>query len=156
MGGQVHAITHVEKATRTPAEILDAIASYGADVEAALNKLRALTSAALADRHTNQWPPDRDALDEQAMRTLGTQYRPGPGQALAQRLVVGCIRDLQCMQDCLSSGDDSPLRSIWEEVCIQQQRELSFSWRAYQKTIAAGVEGRIGELKPYELDARGC
>lgn len=48
------------------------------------------------------------------------------GEALAQRLVAGCIRDLQRIQDCLLSGDDSPLRSIWEEICVQQQRELSF------------------------------
>jgi hypothetical protein len=75
------------------------------------------------------------------------------GQALAQRLVLGCIRDLQRMQDCLLSGDDSPLRSIWEEICVQQQREWSHSWRAYQQTIAACADYRIEDLKPYELDA---
>lgn len=75
------------------------------------------------------------------------------GQALSRRLVLGCIRDLQRMQDCLLSGDDSPLRSIWEEICVQQQGEASFSWHAYQETIAACAEGRIEDLKPYELDA---
>lgn len=75
------------------------------------------------------------------------------GEALAQRLVMGCIRDLQRMQDCLLSGDDSPLQSIWEEICVQQQREPSHSWRTYQQTIATFAECRIEDLKPYELDA---
>ncbi|CEL31708.1 hypothetical protein [Pseudomonas fluorescens] len=75
------------------------------------------------------------------------------GQALTRRLVVGCIRDLQRMQDCLLSGDDSPLHSIWEEICVQQQRELSHFWRAYEETITACAEGRIESLQPYELDA---
>ena len=75
------------------------------------------------------------------------------GEALAQRLVIGCIRNLQRIQDCLLSGDDTPLSSIWEEICVQQQWELSFYWRAYQDTITACVEGRIEGLQPYELDA---
>lgn len=75
------------------------------------------------------------------------------GRALSRRLVLGCIRDLQRMQDCLLSGEDSPLRSIWEEICVQQQREESFSWRAYLETIAACAEWRVEDLQPYELDA---
>lgn len=75
------------------------------------------------------------------------------GLALSRRLVLGCIRDLQRMQDCLLSGDDSPLCSIWEEICVQQQREQSFSWRAYLETIAACAEVRVEDLQPYELDA---
>ncbi|MFJ4248714.1 DarT ssDNA thymidine ADP-ribosyltransferase family protein [Pseudomonas sp. NPDC089741] len=57
------------------------------------------------------------------------------GEAFTHRLVLGCIRDLQRIQDCLLSGDDSPLRSIWEEICVQQQGKLSFFWRAYQETV---------------------
>lgn len=75
------------------------------------------------------------------------------GAALAQRLVMVCIRDLQRMQGCQLSGDDTPLSSIWEEICVQQLWELSFYWRAYQNTITACVEGRIEGLQPYELDA---
>lgn len=75
------------------------------------------------------------------------------GHALTRRLVEGCIRDLQRIQDCLLSGDDSPLSSIWEEICVQQQWELSFYWRAYHDTINTSVEGRMEGLQPYELDA---
>ncbi|MEN5312317.1 hypothetical protein [Pseudomonas koreensis] len=75
------------------------------------------------------------------------------GEALAQRLVMDCIHDLQAMRDCLLSGDDSSLQSIWEEICVQQQGELSYSWSAYQQTITDCTEGRIEGLQPYELDA---
>ncbi|MGQ7815792.1 hypothetical protein ACUTAH_08965 [Metapseudomonas furukawaii] len=75
------------------------------------------------------------------------------GQALTKRLVLGCIRDLQRMQDCLSSGEDTPLRSIWDEICVQQQCEESTFWDAYLETIAAFLEARVKHLQGYELDA---
>jgi len=62
------------------------------------------------------------------------------GHALTQRLVVGCIRDLQSIKDCLLSGDDSPLRSIWEEICVQQQGELSFSGGLTKKRLPPSPE----------------
>lgn len=74
-------------------------------------------------------------------------------QALTQRLVLGCIRDLQRMQDCLLSGEHTPLRSVWEEICVQQQREESLSWWAYLETMTALAEVRVENLQPYELDA---
>ncbi len=75
------------------------------------------------------------------------------GEALTQRLVLGCIRDLQKLKDCLLSGDSTPLDSIWDEICVQQQRELSFSWKAYLETISGCIEWRMESLASHELDA---
>jgi hypothetical protein len=33
------------------------------------------------------------------------------------------------------TGDDSPLTSVWEEICVQVQGEESFYWEAYLETI---------------------
>lgn len=75
------------------------------------------------------------------------------GEALSRRLVNGCIRDLQRMDgDALLSGEFSGLRNTWDEICVQQQQEHSFSWRAYLATIEACIEGRLEDLQPFELD----
>lgn len=75
------------------------------------------------------------------------------GEALCRRMVGGCIRDLQRMQGHMLSGDDSGLVNTWDEICVQQQIEHSFSWHAYVATIDAFIESRVSQLKPYELDA---
>jgi hypothetical protein len=56
------------------------------------------------------------------------------------------------MQDLLS-GDDSGLHNTWDEICVQQQLEHSFSWSAYEATMYTFIEHRVSQLQPYELDA---
>lgn len=51
------------------------------------------------------------------------------------------------------SGEFSGLRCVWEEICVQQQREESFFWDAYLDVIDTFIEGRLEGLKPYELEA---
>lgn len=75
------------------------------------------------------------------------------GEALCRRMVGGCIRDLQRMQGHMLSGDDSGLVNTWDEICVQQQIEHSFSWHAYVATMDTFIEYRVSQLKPYELDA---
>lgn len=75
------------------------------------------------------------------------------GYTLRKRLVRGCIRELQRMDGSLLSGDDSGLHNTWDEICVQQQLEHSFSWHAYEATMDAIIEHRVGQLQPYELDA---
>ena len=76
------------------------------------------------------------------------------GEALSRRLVNACIRDLQRMSgEALLLSENSGLRNTWDEICVQQQWEQSFSWRAYQMTIEADLEWRLEGLQPYELDA---
>ncbi|MNJ54504.1 hypothetical protein D3C77_499460 [compost metagenome] len=57
-----------------------------------------------------------EGMDEQQRELSEFNITYDLGQALAQRIIVSCIRDLQRMQDCLLSGDDSLLRNIWDEI----------------------------------------
>ncbi|MCL7944060.1 hypothetical protein [Marinobacter sp. ATCH36] len=74
-------------------------------------------------------------------------------EALRKRLISSCIRDLQAMKDTLLAGEDSGLDNTWDEICVQQQREHSFSWHAYVAAMEAYIEQRVNQLQPYELDA---
>ena len=75
------------------------------------------------------------------------------GHALSERLLCACIRDLQRMPEPLLSGEFSGLQSVWDEICVQQQRELSFSWQCYLETMFTCIEWRVCNMQPYEVDA---
>lgn len=75
------------------------------------------------------------------------------GELLSQRLINGCIRDLQKMESSGLSGEASDLQNVWDEICVQQQIEESIYWNAYLKTIDCVIESRLDDLKLYELDA---
>jgi hypothetical protein len=49
------------------------------------------------------------------------------------------------------SGDDSGLKNIWEELCVQVQGEESFYWEAYQETVRTSVLGRLEALGYHDL-----
>ena len=51
------------------------------------------------------------------------------------------------------SGDDTPLRNAWEEICVQRQTEESFAWAAYEATITTLVQSYVGKLQRFELEA---
>lgn len=51
------------------------------------------------------------------------------------------IRALQGLRgDNLQSGEDSGLRDVWDEICVQIQVDLSVMWDAYVDTIERTIE----------------
>jgi hypothetical protein len=62
------------------------------------------------------------------------------------RIARTAIRNLQKMKDCLSSGDDSCLKNVWDEICVQEQMEESIFWNAYETTIKKMVTNMIQGL----------
>lgn len=63
-----------------------------------------------------------------------------------KRLSMKVIRFLQKMTEGMQSGDDSPLKNIWDEVCVQVQGEESVLWDAYLDTIQALIAGEVAGL----------
>ena len=47
------------------------------------------------------------------------------------------------------SGDDSPLDSVWDEICVQVQSEESAFWDAHLHTIRSVINGRVQTLPPF-------
>ena len=70
----------------------------------------------------------------------------------ARRLTRKVVVDLQRMTDKMS-GDDSELKTIWEEICAQVQYEESFFWEAYDDTVRAIVGGYTAKLPKHEREA---
>lgn len=76
------------------------------------------------------------------------------GEAVANRLVNACIRDLQRMSNDFSGLDDlSELHNTWDVICVRLQLDLSFHWSPYQQTIDLLIEGRLEGMPLYERDA---
>lgn len=65
------------------------------------------------------------------------------------RLVRRIVAYLQRLPATLS-GDDSGLRNVWHEICVQVQGEPSQFWRAYEDTICSYADGLLGELSQPE------
>jgi hypothetical protein len=62
------------------------------------------------------------------------------------------VATLQQMKDTLS-GDDSELKTTWDEVCAQVQFEKSIFWNSYDDTVRALVEAQLGKLSKHEREA---
>lgn len=56
------------------------------------------------------------------------------------------IKTLRDEKKGLQSGDDSGLINIWDEICVQMQREQSEMWELYQDMITGFVEAELGKL----------
>jgi hypothetical protein len=55
---------------------------------------------------------------------------------------VICQLEIITDKNMLQSGEDSGLKNVWEEYCVQVQDEESFLWEAYRHTIlqCIGIE----------------
>lgn len=50
-------------------------------------------------------------------------------------------------KDMLTSGDDSGLKNVWEEICVQVKSEKSIHWDSYENTIENCISSEL-ELQP--------
>ncbi len=70
-----------------------------------------------------------------------------------ERISGSTIRALQKLTDCRLSGDDTILKNIWDEVCVQMQSEESFAWDAYLETVKAHIAYEVERLPRPEQEA---
>ncbi len=73
-------------------------------------------------------------------------------EAAAQRIMRRVVAELLRMKYTLS-GDDSGLKTTWDEICVQMQTEESFSWDAYDETVRVIVGHHVAELPKHEQEA---
>jgi hypothetical protein len=70
----------------------------------------------------------------------------------ARRITRKVIATLQQMTDRLS-GDDSGLKTTWDEICAQLQCEKSFYWDACDETVKRIVGVQVAALPRHEREA---
>lgn len=56
------------------------------------------------------------------------------------------IRALQKMKNGMQSGEGTPLKNIWEEICVQVQYEESVMWDAYLSTVCQIILPEVEKL----------
>lgn len=75
-------------------------------------------------------------------------------EPLCRRIAYGARRELQSWDDAsMQSGDNSGLKNLWDEICVQVQREESIFWDMYIEIIDSCIERQASKLKPHELMA---
>lgn len=60
-----------------------------------------------------------------------------------KRISKKVIRSFQKMTEGMQSGDDSPLKNIWDEICVQVQYEEFFMWDIYLDTIRQFIKFEV-------------
>jgi hypothetical protein len=55
--------------------------------------------------------------------------------------------------DAIVSGDDSPLKSTWDEICVQVQSVEFIGWEVFDETVDVVVTYYVEELKSFEREA---
>lgn len=68
---------------------------------------------------------------------------------VAGRAAARTVRQLSRMPAGLS-GDDSGLRTAWEEFCVQVQGEESCFWEEFQQTVKQCIHGVVSRLRSLE------
>jgi hypothetical protein len=71
---------------------------------------------------------------------------------ILQRLVRATIRGLRTLPAGLS-GDDSGLKNVWDEICVQVQTSQSIHWEDYERTVWDLASGYVSKLKDIEKAA---
>jgi hypothetical protein len=62
---------------------------------------------------------------------------------VANRITKRVIHELKVSKFPKLSGDDSPLKNCWDEICVQVQDERSFDWWAYEDSINSTIESHL-------------
>ena len=63
-----------------------------------------------------------------------------------ERISRKVIRSLQRMTEGMQSGDDSVLRNVWDEVCVQVQGQESLMWDGYLDTMSGMIASCLSGL----------
>jgi hypothetical protein len=66
--------------------------------------------------------------------------------AAYDRLTQSIIRNRQRLTSGELSGDDSGLRNVWDEICVQIQYDQSVYWDAYDETTRSVVAAHVASL----------
>lgn len=75
-------------------------------------------------------------------------------ESVAMRLCGKVRRHLQGLQEgYVMSDDDSGLRDIWDEFCVQVQGDRSLYWPVYLHHVEFCFESMLKDLEQYEIDA---
>jgi len=69
------------------------------------------------------------------------------------RISKKIIRALQRLSDGMQSGDDTPLKNIWDEICVQVQYEESVMWDAYLSTVSQIILPEVEKLDEHTKQA---
>lgn len=90
-------------------------------------------------------------VDTQQIRTP-EQLLQSLNNIVVNRITRKVIYELKVSKSPKLSGDDSPLKNCWDEICVQVQDEHSFDWWAYEHTINSIIDSHLQkEPKVHQL-----
>jgi len=95
--------------------------------------------------------PDRKDLTGMSEKLSETAIVCAVAHEAARRITRKVIAFFQCRTDTV--GEDSELKTIWDEICVQVQVQEYIYWDDYDVTVRDIVRGYIFELPKHEREA---
>lgn len=75
------------------------------------------------------------------------------GVSACERVSRKIRLSLQRMKEGVQSSEDSGLKNVWEEICVQIQEGQSPLWKVYDQTVQQLVAEEIKRLQQFEREA---
>lgn len=72
---------------------------------------------------------------------------------VANKLTRSVIRTLQSTTDGRQSGDDSGLKDLWDEICVQVQSQESVYWNLYLDIVDAEIDSLLAQADPNDIQS---
>jgi hypothetical protein len=72
---------------------------------------------------------------------------------VCKRVTGRVVRNLQKITNGCLSGEDSGLKSAWDEICVQVQYEESLFWDVYEEMVRGLTRAEVEDLEAFEREA---
>lgn len=70
----------------------------------------------------------------------------GIAESRCRKISGAIVRCFQKMTEGMQSGDDTSLKNLWDEICVQVQGQQSVAWDLYLDTIRLVIQGEVEKL----------
>ena len=157
-------------ATRSPQQFdlgkLTDLISYGASPRASIYLALGAKAMAFIKRRGYVIPEDVRAICSDVLRHRIAVTYEAEAEDISQDHIISeiaakecericslTIRELQGRTEGLNSGDDSGLKNIWDEVCVQVQHDQSLLWDYYVEDISIIITELLKETPEFLLEA---
>lgn len=70
----------------------------------------------------------------------------GIAKAECKKISSRVVEIFEGMTEGMQSGDDSPLKSLWDEICVQVQGEESVFWSVYLDMLRVQIQSEVENL----------
>lgn len=96
----------------------------------------------------------REAVIEEIYKQFNTQLDSKASlDSIVRDFIDGLVENKLKQSKATLSGEDSGLKTIWDEFCVQVQQEHSYYWNSYLDTLSMWIQQEFEKLPVWKRNA---